>query len=130
MFKGLKALAKSSFPKKCRNCGRIFETAEVFLFETEAVGKSNSGLKEGEDDDGNKIIEIFRNCSCGSTLMDFFGDRRDMSEAGMERRERFKRLLAELCEKGLDYETARRELLKFMHGKRSEIISGLLRRST
>ncbi|MCK9987662.1 MAG: hypothetical protein AzoDbin1_04134, partial [Azoarcus sp.] len=39
--------------------------------------------------DGQVIVELFRNCVCGSTLMDCFRDRRDTSEAGLRRRARF-----------------------------------------
>ncbi len=125
LFAGLNALAESSFPKKCANCGRSFETAEAFLLETQGVNESSSGLKQSVDDDGRQIVEAFRNCPCGSTLMDFFSDRRDLSEAGLKRREKFEKLLIFLVDNGLDRETARQELLKVVRGERSEILSSL-----
>ena len=70
IFKGLKALSESAFPKRCGNCGRVFETSEQYIRETEKV--SDSGLKESYDDDDTPILEVYRNCICGSTLMDFF----------------------------------------------------------
>ena len=123
LFEGLKALVESSFPKKCVNCGRIYESEAQFLLETKNISPSTTGLKQSEDDDGKKIIEVFRNCSCGSTLMDFFSNRRDFSEAGTKRREKFQELMDFLCENGLDRKTARTELIKVMHGEKSEILS-------
>jgi len=126
LFDGLKALVESSFPKKCANCGRTFESADQFFLETKDINSSTTGLKQAEDDDGTKIIEVFRNCPCGSTLMDFFSDRRGFSEAGTKRREKFEELLDSLCTNGLDRKTARTELIKVMHGEKSEVLSKIL----
>jgi len=123
LFSGLKALAESSFPKKCANCGRLFESANQFLLETQDINTSTTGLKQSEDEDGSKIVEVFRNCLCGSTLMDFFSDRRDFSEAGTIRREKFDELLNFLNENGLDRKIARAELLKVMRGEKSKVLS-------
>ena len=79
LFKGLQALAKSDFPKKCSTCGRTFNTAEEFIQQTELIRPEISGLKQSIDDEGLAIVELFRNCPCGSTLMDAFNNRRDMS---------------------------------------------------
>lgn len=121
-FEGLKALAETSFPKKCANCGRTFATAEQFLLETKNIKPSSSGLKQSEDDNGMKLIEVFRNCPCGSTLMDFFSDRRDMSAAGATRRKRFDELILFLEKNGLTRSIARSELIKVMRGEQSDIL--------
>ena len=92
-FKDLRALAESAFPKRCANCGRTYATAEDFLAQTQHISPNRSGLKSSTDDDGAIIVEAFRNCVCGSTLMDFFSDRRDASAAGLARRQRFGELL-------------------------------------
>ena len=123
LFDGLKALVESAFPKRCANCGRIYESEEQFLLETQEIHPTKTGLKQSEDDDGAKIVEVFRNCSCGSTLMDFFSSRRDFSKAGEKRREKFQQLLDYLCVNGLDREIARTELIRVMHGEKSEILS-------
>ena len=94
LFDGLNSLAESAFPKKCNTCGRMFENAEQFLRETEDIRESVTGLKQSRDDEGAIIVEAFRNCPCGSTLMDFFNDRRDQSRAGDARR---KNLMICLC---------------------------------
>ena len=122
LFNGLKVLAESSFPKKCANCGRTFESAEQYLLETEDINTSTTGIKQSEDEDGTKILEVFRNCPCGSTLLDFFCDRRDLSGAGTKRREKFDELLDFLNKNGLDREIARTELIKVIRGEKSEIL--------
>jgi transcriptional accessory protein Tex/SPT6 len=123
LFEGLNLLAQSAFPKKCKTCGRLFETAEQFLEETEDIRESVTGLKQSRDDEGAIIVEAFRNCPCGSTLMDFFNDRRDQSRAGDARRKKFNDLLEFLLENDLEREMARNELLKVMRGEKSEILA-------
>ncbi len=122
-FKGLKALAESAFPKRCACCGRVFETAEAYLKETENIPTAKTPLKAAIEDDGSTIIEVYRNCPCGSTLMDEFSDRRDMSEQGNRRRQRFNAMLDYLEKQGIAREIARGELLKVIHGEKSEILS-------
>jgi len=122
LFKGLKALTESAFPKKCASCGAVFETADQFFTATELVGGKHTGLTQAEEEDGSYIVESFRNCPCGSTMLVFFSDRRDTSEAGLKRRENFEKLLDFLDGQGLDREIARKELIKVVRGERSEII--------
>ena len=122
-FRGLNALEETSFPRKCSTCGRVYATAEQFLLETHNVSGGKTGLKESMDDDGSRIVEVFRNCVCGSTLMDVFGNRRDTSEAGLQRRKHFDELIAFLVANGLEQDMARTELLKVIRGGRSEILA-------
>lgn len=123
LYHGLQALVKSSFPKRCANCGRTFETAEQFLKETENIDPNRTGLKSSIDDDGSSIVEVFRNCPCGSTLMDLFNDRRDLSANGIERRKKFGELIDFLAQNGIEYAVARKELLKVLHGEKSELLA-------
>ena len=88
LFKGLKALSDATFPKRCAACGMEYTTVEDYIRDTEDIS-GQSGLKKGYDDDDKPIVELFRNCPCGSTLMDCFSDRRDLSEAGLKRRKHF-----------------------------------------
>ncbi len=125
LFDGLKALADTAFPKQCANCGRTFETVDEFLTETEDIRPALSGLKEATEEDGSKIVEVFRNCPCGSTRMEFCGDRRDFSEAGLKRRQRFDELLVFLESNGLDKTVAREELIKVMNGGKSDVLSAI-----
>ncbi len=123
LFAGLQALAESAFPKRCSTCGRVFESARQFMLETEEIRRGQTGLKQSLDDNDRTIVEVFRNCPCGSTLMDFFSDRRDLSEAGLKRREKFGQLLDQLVARGLDGAVARTELLKVLRGEGSELLS-------
>lgn len=121
-YAGLRELAESAFPKHCRNCGRVYATAADFIAATEPLAPDRSGLKQSTDDDGRAIVELFRNCVCGSTLMDCFNDRRDLSETGNRRRQRFGELLDYLEGQGLAKPTARAELIKVMRGQPSELL--------
>lgn len=123
LMAGLKALAETSFPKRCANCGAVYQDVNDYVTRTTPMSAVRSGLKQSRDDDGQTIVELFRNCACGSTLIDFFGDRRDMSEAGGKRRQRFAELLAYLEGAGIEPVVARAELLKVMRGGASEILA-------
>lgn len=123
---GLRALADSAFPKYCRNCGRTFSTAEQFIEETEQIRQGTSGLKQSYDDDDLTIVEVYRNCPCGSTLMDYFSNRRDSSEVGLNRRKKFGEMLDMIAAKGIERDVARVELLKLLRGEHSEILVNLL----
>ena len=124
-YAGLRAVVETSFPKRCPMCGRMFESAQCFLEETEKLGPDSSGLKASRDEDERSLVEVYRNCPCGSTLMDFFSDRRDLSEAGIKRRHTFDRFLLYLVSRGLERELARSELLKVLHGGKSELLQKL-----
>ncbi len=120
-FEGLQALAASAFPKHCTCCGRVFATAAEFMRQTNSVRKNSSGLKQSFDDDSVAIVEAYRNCLCGSTLMDFFSDRRDISEAGFQRRELFDKLLPHLEGKGMRKAEARSHLLRLLRGRQDSV---------
>ena len=121
LFKDLKALSESSFPKKCSSCGKVYESSEQFVLNTADIA-GQSGLKSSRGNYGDQIVELFRNCICGSTLMECFNDRRDLSKAGLKRRELFGRLMAMLEKKGLPADQARAELLKLIHGEHSRVL--------
>jgi len=113
---GLRALTEAAFPKHCRNCGKIYLSAEEFLQETVSARSGHSGLKQGHDDDEMAIVEAYRNCLCGSTLMDYFSNRRDVSAEGDRRRLLFGLLLWQLEEEGMNAEEAREHILKLLRG--------------
>lgn len=121
LYQGLQALSDLSFPKLCATCGKRYETVDDFISQTEAIRKS-SGLKEDLGDDDQVIVELFRNCTCGSTLMDEFNNRRDLSVAGLKRRKKFGELIDRLVDKGFTAEISRNELLKVMRGEGSELL--------
>ena len=117
LFIGLKALAEAAFPKQCRGCGRILDSAAQFLTETASLRKGVGGLKQSVDDDDAAIVEVYRNCSCGSTLMDFFSNRRDASDAGLHRRGLFEKVISHLETKGMTRAEGRAYLLRVMRGQ-------------
>ena len=100
LFARLRALEESAFPKTCANCGREYRTHEEFLTATHPVRRDHTGLKQSYDDDGAVIVDVFRNCVCGSTLLESFHDRRDTSPAGQKRRARFAEMLGSLRDVG------------------------------
>jgi hypothetical protein len=120
-YKGLQALSTSSFPKKCMACGRTYRTVEEYIDGTQSI-RNLSGLKASLDEDDRPIVELFRNCVCGSTLMDTFNNRRDLSEAGIRRRKKFGELVEKLVNAGYSHESARAELLKIMRGEDSILL--------
>ena len=124
LYNGLQTLAEYAFPKKCSNCGKYFDDVQEFLFQTKAI-QGSTGLKQSIDDEERTIVELFRNCLCGSTLVSIFGDRRDISERGRQRREKFGKLLDMLQKAGLEVDVARQELLKILHGQDSVILKNL-----
>ena len=122
LFSGLKELAESAFPKKCNSCGRTYKNAEEFFAATHDVKQQASGLKAAEYDDGRVIVESFRNCACGSTLLVYFNDRRDMSPRGLQRRKLFGELLDQLVNSGYERNVARDELLNVLYGRESTLV--------
>lgn len=120
-FENLKALSNAAFPKRCANCGLVYQSLADFVARTEQIA-GQSGLKRGYDDDDQPIVHLFRNCACGSTLMDFFGDRRDGSQTGLQRRALFDKLIDGLNQEGLSVADARRELLKVTRGESSAVL--------
>lgn len=129
LYAGLQEIVAGAFPKRCAMCGRTYESVDDYILQTGRVGSGRSGLKQTFDEDGSVIVECFRNCICGSTLMDCFNDRRDTSPAGLRRRARFGELLDSLVAKGLEPLFARAELLKVLHGEPSSILRPVPRKS-
>jgi len=127
-FKGLTALVETSFPRKCSCCGKVYPTAKQFLTETHQMPNGRSSLKSAQKEDGTPIVEVFRNCVCGSTLMDEFNCRRDESSQGMKRRAQFDELLTQLQNENIPVDKAHEEILKVFYGKHSEILDFFLKK--
>jgi len=98
---------KNAFPKKCPCCGRIFATLQAFIDGSQSI-LDTSGLREFVDGDLRSALELYRNCRCGSTLMEFCENRRDSSPSGAAARKLFARLLDEMASSGIDADTLRR----------------------
>jgi hypothetical protein len=125
LIRGLRALAETTFPKRCRCCGRSFTDVADYVMQTEAMPNGRRSLKQSLDDDGKVIVDLFRNCPCGSTLMDSFGDRRDATTQGEARRQRFDELMKYLLAHEMPATTARLELLKVLRGEQSELLAAI-----
>jgi hypothetical protein len=123
IFAGLRELADSAFPKRCANCGREYQNSAEFFEATHPVRANISGLKQSIDDDGRMIVDLFRNCVCGSTLLESYENRRNSSEEGVLRRKRFLDMVDQLVAFGCPEDTARSELLKFMRGQPNDLLS-------
>lgn len=122
IYAGLRQLADSAFPKRCKHCGREYRTSAEFLAATQPLRTNASGLKQGHDDEGHEIVELFRNCVCGSTLLESYWNRRDLSDEGLMRRKRFKDMTDKLVARGCPEKTARGEMLKFIRGQPNDLM--------
>ncbi len=122
-YEGLRPSGDDAFPKECRNCGRIYNTPDDFFSETANINAEKTGLREIFDEDAGVFIEAYRNCLCGSTLMDNFSNRRDTSSAGLQRREKFDKGVQYLVSIGIDADVAYEELLKVVRGEKSEVLA-------
>ena len=127
LYAGLRQLADSAYPKRCRACGREYRNAAEFVAATQPVRADSSGLKQSLDDDGQAIVELFRNCVCGSTLLESFWNRRDPSAEGKLRRKRFDDMVGKLVAMGYPEDVAHSELLKVMHGQPNDVMDMLQR---
>lgn len=120
-FEGLKALLDSAFPKTCSNCGYVYLSAEQFFIETQDMPRGRSSLRAAIEDDGLILVEAFRNCRCGSTLMDEFGCRRDNSDKGQQRRLAFDNMLKLLQAHNIPTDNGRAEIINFMNGRPNKL---------
>jgi hypothetical protein len=106
-----------AFPKTCGTCKKIYLTDIDFFQQTTPIPNLPTDIKvikEDEHNEANVYLEAFRNCECGSTLMELFHCRRDISQMGIEKRAAFERILAALEKSGYDREAARLIILKFI----------------
>ncbi len=110
LYQGLKAIWDTEFPKTCPKCGRVYQAFEEYLMDTVPLPHS-SGLMGYDIGDPGQQVGLFRNCVCGTTIMAFCHDRRDLSETGHRRRQLFGELMNRLVEAGISAMEARQQLL-------------------
>lgn len=119
-YAGLHELESAcTFPRHCTKCGRVYESIADFIQQCKETPGS-TGLTEYELDE--RVVGMYRNCICGSTLMVVCHDRRDMSPAGHRRRQLFGELLDILVAAGLEAQDARQELLLVVRGGSSPLL--------
>lgn len=121
---GLRAVVDDDFPKTCRNCGRTYQTIGEFIRDTVSTTQG-AGLKQGFTDDEQAIVELFRNCQCGSTLMSPVQSRRGSSDLASECREQFDTLVAQMAAAGKTHESAREDLRQVITGGYGDILEQL-----
>lgn len=126
LLRGLQQLAVGNFPKTCQTCGRVYRDFAQFLRETRPLER-HSGLKEVEEEESITAVEVYRNCVCGSTLMDLARDRRNESQNSAPGRDQFEAMVQMLMQRGLEPGLARSELRKLMRGEVSPAIDRLLK---
>jgi len=115
-------LDSGAFPKTCNNCKRVYLTDIDFLLQTTPTPCLPSDVKVvmgAAEDDSQIFLEVFRNCACGSTLMDYFHCRRDLSENGIRKRDIFETILKALENSGHNRVAGRAMIFEFI-----ELFSG------
>ncbi|HUU00933.1 MAG TPA: response regulator [Myxococcota bacterium] len=122
LYQGLRSISRDSFPRKCPMCAKVFASEEDFLGGETRPVYDGSGLRQTLDERDWPMVEVFRNCTCGSTMLELFRERRDRSSAGKRQRKKFGQLLALLMSVGIDESVGRRELLRVLRGEKSEIL--------
>lgn len=129
-YQNLQSLADTAFPKTCTKCGKVYANSKAFLLETQPVRDltltERSGLFSLEGASDQAAIGVFRNCSCGTTLMADFHDRRDLSDKGAARRQKFDELMTMLQDKGFTESDARQELRHLLRGEASDKLNQLI----
>jgi len=110
LYQGLKAIWDTEFPKTCPKCGRVYGSFEEYLMDSDVLPNS-SGLMGYDIGVPGQQVGIFRNCACGTTIMAFCYDRRDLSETGNKRRQLFTELMNRLVDVGISAMEARQKLL-------------------
>jgi hypothetical protein len=78
------------FPKKCFTCNKVFLTRDAYLKETQDLKNEKGGTQY---DPMFEMVQEYRNCICGSTMLIYSSNRRDESSVGEKRREIFARSL-------------------------------------
>ena len=80
-YQYLETTGAFSFPRQCHCCGQVYSDVEGYFTATQPAGLSQSGLKQSLDDADATVVEAYRNCQCGSTLLVGFTDRRQKNQA-------------------------------------------------
>jgi len=121
---GLRSAVDNNFPKTCRNCGRIYQNVDDFILDT-ALTMQGGGLKQGFTDEEQAIVELLRNCQCGSTLISPFYSRRSSSDLASECRHQFDKLVSQMAVSGKKPDVAREELRQVITGGYGDILEQL-----
>ncbi len=113
-YEGLAVRSNDIFPLVCPRCQRRFVQIHDFLSRTTPIFQS-SGLMEREDPETGLFVLLLRNCLCGTSLALRCQDRRNQSESGRLRRDRFGTLVSMLVEVGVESDRAQLEVRRLLH---------------
>ncbi len=113
-YEGLAVRSHDIFPLVCPRCQRRFTQIHDFIARTTPIFQS-SGLLEREDPDTGTFVLLLRNCLCGTSLALRCQDRRNRTERGKLRRDRFGTLVDLLVEVGVESERAQVEVRRLLH---------------
>jgi hypothetical protein len=113
-YEGLAVRSNDLFPLVCPRCQRRFTHIHDFLARTTPIFQS-SGLMERQDPDSGTFVLLLRNCLCGTSLALRCQDRRNQSDRGRLRRDRYGLLVNLLVEVGVESDRAQREVRKLLH---------------
>lgn len=114
----------NTFPKACKSCGRVYRDAKAFIEQTLPASIAK-GIKPAHGNNGQEILEIFRNCHCGATLMSPFYSRRGSSGLASECRQQFDKLVTQMTLSGRTQEAAQGELRQVITGGYADILEQL-----
>lgn len=116
-YDGLSVRTTDVFPLTCVRCQRRFTEINDFVARTTPIFHS-SGLMEREDPATGTFVLLLRNCLCGTSLALRCKDRRDRSDQGRERRDRFDHLVGLLTQSGFHSDKATFEARRLIHEPR------------
>ena len=96
-------------------CGTVFDDEIEFFERTQSLPHVTSDVRSVEDEEMETQIylEIYRNCSCGTTLMEFFRCRREATVSPYRKRLLFEIFLDAMEANGRSRKDARSLLLEF-----------------
>ena len=117
----LQELAEAAFPKHCQTCGRIYSGPELLPLATVSATESITAPVA----EITQKVRLYRRCACGDALHDYFTDRRDMTEMGRKRRERFFAVVSDIQNIGIQAGEARDAVLAFLRGETHPVFQKL-----
>jgi len=79
-------------------------------------------LANGSEQSAEHVAAMYRHCTCGGELSDYFTDRRDYYDQGQIHRDFFGTLVAKLGMQGVEPVSVREELLKVIRGEGSPLL--------
>lgn len=113
-YEGLAVRSADLFPLVCPRCQRRFTQIHDFIARTTPIFQS-SGLLEREEPETGTFVLLLRNCLCGTSLALRCQERRNRTERGRLRRDRFGTLVNLLVEVGVESDRAQFEVRRLLH---------------